>query len=81
MAGEHDADRIRQILRETIQSERRAALDYAEVADADTLEPLMRLTAGRQAVALLAVRIGPVRLIDNMLLMETPSEESAPASS
>lgn len=76
--GERDADRVRQLLRNTIQSERRAALDYAEVADADTLEPLSRLTAGRRAVALLAVRIGPVRLIDNTILMESPVEGGPP---
>lgn len=68
--GERDADRIRQILRDTIQSEERAALDYAEVADAGSLESLARLTPGRRAVALLAVRIGQTRLIDNMMVIE-----------
>ena len=55
-----------------------AAATVAEVADADTLEPLSRLTAGRRAVALLAVRIGPVRLIDNTILMESPAESGPP---
>jgi pantoate--beta-alanine ligase len=68
--GERDADRVRQILRDAIQSEGRAAPDYAEVADAETLEPLSRLTPGRRAVALLAVRIGQTRLIDNTMLIE-----------
>ena len=45
-AGERDADRVRQILRETIESEGMARLDYAEVADAETLEPLAELTPG-----------------------------------
>jgi pantoate--beta-alanine ligase len=66
--GENDADRVRQILGNTIRSERRARLDYAEVADAETLEPLSRLTPGRQAVALVAAWIGSVRLIDNIIL-------------
>ena len=53
------ADRVRQILRETIQSQRAVRLDYAEVADAETLEPLYRLwRPARRAVALLAVRVG-----------------------
>lgn len=63
--GERDADRVRQILRETLESESKARLDYAEVADAETLEPLSRLGSGRPAVALLAARVGPARLIDN----------------
>jgi pantoate--beta-alanine ligase len=67
-AGERDADRVRQILRDAIESERRATLDYAEVADAESLEPLSHLAPGRLAVALLAVRIGRTRLIDNRVL-------------
>lgn len=66
-AGERDADRVRQILRKTIESEPLARLDYAEVADAATLEPLNDL-AGEAAVALLAARVGPARLIDNAVL-------------
>jgi pantothenate synthetase len=38
------------------------------VADADTLEPLADLGAGRRGVVLLAVRVGPARLIDNAIL-------------
>jgi pantoate--beta-alanine ligase len=66
-AGERAASRVRQILRETIESEPLAALDYAEVSGAETLEPLEVLNQGDRAVALLAVRIGTTRLIDNML--------------
>jgi pantoate--beta-alanine ligase len=68
--GERDAERVRQILRETVQSQQAATIDYAEVADADTLEPLSRLDRGRRVVALLAVRVGPARLIDNQVLIE-----------
>jgi pantoate--beta-alanine ligase len=67
-SGEHRAGRVRQILRETIESETLAGLDYAEVASAETLEPLEELGPESLAVALLAVRIGNTRLIDNMLL-------------
>ncbi|MGE5756215.1 MAG: pantoate--beta-alanine ligase [Planctomycetaceae bacterium] len=69
--GERQGDRVRQILGETIQCEPRATLDYAEVADAETLEPLADLAVGRRAVALLAVRIGATRLIDNAVLLGT----------
>ncbi len=40
-------------------------VDYAAIADAETLGPV---TAGRQAVALVAGRLGNTRLIDNRLL-------------
>ena len=67
-AGETDAGRVRQILREAVESEGLAKLDYAEVVDGETLGPLVELGAGRAAVALLAARIGPARLIDNATL-------------
>lgn len=66
--GERSADRIRQVLSQTVQSERAAKLDYAEVADAVTLEPLSTLQGSRPARALLAARVGPARLIDNAAL-------------
>ena len=68
--GERTGDRVRQILRETIESEQLVRIDYAEVADADTLAPLDDLDAGRRAVALVAARVGTTRLIDNAILTE-----------
>jgi pantoate--beta-alanine ligase len=68
--GEQAGDRVRQILRETLESERLVTVDYVEVADADTLEPLAVLGGGRRAVALVAAKIGSTRLIDNWLLAE-----------
>ena len=68
--GERRGDRVRQILRETIESEELVRMDYAEVADADTLAPLDDLEAGRRAVALVAARVGTTRLIDNAMLQE-----------
>ena len=67
-AGERQAEPVRQILRETLESEPLVKLDYAEVADAETLEPLGNLSKERAAVALLAARIGATRLIDNAFL-------------
>jgi pantoate--beta-alanine ligase len=66
--GERNGNRVRQVLRETIESEPLARLDYAELADAETLEPLAELEPRRPAVALLAVWIGSTRLIDNRLI-------------
>jgi pantoate--beta-alanine ligase len=68
--GERDADRVRQILTQTISLERLARLDYAEVADAETLEPLARISPAQPVVALVAARVGPTRLIDNARLTE-----------
>jgi pantoate--beta-alanine ligase len=66
--GERHADRVRQILRETLESEPLVQPDYAEVADAETLGPLSDLGKGRAAVAVLAARLGNTRLIDNVIL-------------
>jgi pantoate--beta-alanine ligase len=68
--GERDANRVRQILGQTIESEDAARLDYGEVADADTLERLDDLIPPRRAVALVAARFGSTRLIDNLPLSE-----------
>jgi pantoate--beta-alanine ligase len=73
--GERDGDRVRQILRQTIESEERAKLDYAEVADAATLRPLAQITPGQRAIALLAAKVGPARLIDNAFLSESAEIE------
>jgi pantoate--beta-alanine ligase len=67
-AGVRQAGRVRQILRETIESEPLARLDYAEVAGTETLDPLQDLETGGCAVVLLAARVGSTRLIDNRLL-------------
>jgi pantoate--beta-alanine ligase len=71
--GLRDGNRVRQILRQTIESEKQARLDYAEIAYADTLEILGNLDRERRVVALLAVWVGTTRLIDNMLLTESQS--------
>jgi pantoate--beta-alanine ligase len=42
--------------------------DYIALADADTLAPLDNYEANRPMVALIAAKIGEIRLIDNMVL-------------
>lgn len=66
--GEQDADVVRQIMASTIKYERMVNLDYAEVADSLTLEPLRLISPGTLAVGLVAARFGTTRLIDNALL-------------
>lgn len=65
-AGERDAARLRDSIEAQIRTAPMAQPDYVAVCHPDTLEPLA--TIADRAVALLAVRFGPVRLIDNMLL-------------
>ena len=45
-------------------------VDYLEIADADTLEPIEAWDGKNRLVALVAAYLGEVRLIDNMLLNE-----------
>ncbi len=66
--GERDALRIAASMRELIRTERLAEADYVEVVDAETLEQVTRLRG--VCLALLAVKIGGVRLIDNLLIEE-----------
>jgi pantoate--beta-alanine ligase len=66
--GERDALRLAAAMRDVLRAEPLAELDYAEIVDADTLESVTRLRG--VCLALLAARIGSVRLIDNMLIEE-----------
>jgi pantoate--beta-alanine ligase len=69
--GERDALRLTATMREIIGREPLAQLDYVELVDADTLEPVTRLR--RTCLALLAARFGATRLIDNLLIEERDS--------
>lgn len=45
-----------------------AAVEYFELADGETLAPVTGYKNGQKVVALIAVQVGAVRLIDNMVL-------------
>lgn len=62
-----DADAARARLVEAIAAAPGVELDYAEIADPDTLDPLHGVHSG-PAQALLAARVGSTRLIDNARL-------------
>ncbi len=66
LAGERRASVLRALMQETIATASLARLDYASVADADSLQEL-EMVAGR-ALLSLAVFFGDVRLIDNQIL-------------
>lgn len=64
--GERDADRLRQIMAETLNAETLARPEYISCAHPDTLEELERVTD--RALLSMAVFFGKTRLIDNLLL-------------
>jgi len=63
-AGERRGDAVRRILSETLNSEPLARVEYAEVVDAETFQPVETLRG--RLVLPLAVRVGGTRLIDNL---------------
>jgi pantoate--beta-alanine ligase len=63
-AGERDAGRVRALMAELIAAEPLAALDYAEVVDARTLQVVDPLAGELRLLA--AARFGTARLIDNV---------------
>ncbi len=65
-AGVSDASRLRTEMRRTLDDEPLVQVDYVSVADPETLGELEVASVG--ALALLAVRIGRARLIDNLVL-------------
>ncbi|HVA24882.1 MAG TPA: pantoate--beta-alanine ligase [Chloroflexota bacterium] len=64
--GERSGDRLREVVRAVLAAEPLALADYVSVADADTLLELAEMD--QPALLSLAVRIGKVRLIDNVVL-------------
>jgi pantoate--beta-alanine ligase len=68
LAGERDALHLTAAMRRVLNSEPLAAVEYAEIVDADSLEPVVRVRGN--CLALLAVFIGRTRLIDNLLIEE-----------
>jgi pantoate--beta-alanine ligase len=65
-AGERDPARLLGKLRSVLQAEPGVAIDYAEIVDAETLEPVVNLRG--KCLVLLAAVVGKTRLIDNALI-------------
>jgi pantoate--beta-alanine ligase len=65
-AGVRDALELQTSLRRKLDSERLARVDYAEVVDAETFEPVVRVS--KPCYILLAVFMGKTRLIDNLYI-------------
>ncbi|MGQ0557493.1 MAG: pantoate--beta-alanine ligase [Nitrospiraceae bacterium] len=71
--GVTDGEAVRSAMVQVIQSEPALTIDYLAVCDPTTLEPLSKVA--RKVVLLGAVRIGAVRLIDNILVV-SPRQSS-----
>jgi pantoate--beta-alanine ligase len=65
--GARDALSVQNAARNVLAEEKLARVDYVEVADADTFEPVARISP-RPTYVLLAVFVGKTRLIDNLLI-------------
>ena len=63
--GQVVVEPIRQVLHKTLEYGGNLAIDYAEIVNAETLEPLEHLDAETDARAIIAVRLPSARLIDN----------------
>jgi len=64
--GERRGDEVRRVLREVLDAEPLARVEYAEAVDAESFRPVEMLTG--RLVLPMAVRIGGTRLIDNFQL-------------
>jgi len=64
--GEHDAEKLRQIMKDVLTSEPLAQMQYVSCADYDTLEELETVTG--KTLLSMAVFMGKTRLIDNFVL-------------
>jgi pantoate--beta-alanine ligase len=82
-AGERRRDALLASVRLELGKAPRGRIDYAELRDPETLEPAPEQLGGPTLLAL-AVRFdadgGPVRLIDNRMLIPHPSLEDRPCS-
>ena len=70
--GERDADRLQRLFESGVGETGRLRTDYAALVDPDTLEPLE--TLDRDALFLVAVFCGDLRLLDNRRI-ELPEED------
>jgi pantoate--beta-alanine ligase len=64
--GQRDAAAIRQIVADTVAHAPAVRLDYVEVVDAATLEPVAQITS--DTLVALAAFVGKARLIDNVTI-------------
>lgn len=67
-AGDRDAESVISHGLALLAEEPSIAVDYLAIVDPETLEPVSEILPGSRA--LIAVRLGPIRLLDNLALLE-----------
>jgi pantoate--beta-alanine ligase len=65
-SGEHDSEKLMAAGKQKFANQKSARLDYFEVVDPDSLEPVM--TISNRALIAVAAFIGNTRLIDNIIV-------------
>ena len=71
-SGERSADTLRAHMKQIVESEPRARLEYAEVVDAATFQSVARVEG--DLVLPIAAYVGAVRLIDNLSIQVTDTD-------
>jgi pantoate--beta-alanine ligase len=69
--GEQRVPELESIGREVLDGTSGVSTDYFAIVASETLEPVTTATAG--AIVIVAARVGPTRLIDNLILTSDPA--------
>ncbi len=75
MVGEYSPSEIQRMTVQKLRAEPRFRLEYFEIVDGRTLLPIQLFEDTDFAVALTALWVGEVRLIDNMILKQQQQQE------
>jgi pantoate--beta-alanine ligase len=68
MAPKKAISELKVFVEKEIASEPSMLLEYFEIVDSETLQPITKLDETKSAVACIALKLGEIRLIDNILL-------------
>jgi len=71
-SGTRDTLQLQSVIQRVLSAEPLAAVDYVEVVDAETFEPVTRIS--RPCYILLAAFLGKTRLIDNLYIESAPAD-------
>jgi pantoate--beta-alanine ligase len=66
--GTESASKVKEYVREAFEAHPDFKLEYIEIADSETLEPVSRKQENKKYRAFIAAYLGEVRLIDNIAL-------------
>ncbi len=72
VAGERQSAPLKVLMRQIVERQPLAQLDYAEVVDAESFQPLAAFAGSARIVLPIAARFGKTRLIDNIQLTVEP---------